>query len=406
MAALGCRIRLRHARKRLDWGEGPHRILYLRHDKIGDMVLATGIIKAIAVARPAVTIDVLASTLNSAVLAGNPYVGRVVTIDKRRPWTYLAAISRIRRTRYDAVVDPMILSPSLTTTLLACLSGARHRIGVMGRGNDSTLTMPVPAIEEAVHYIDRSAALLEAFGLEPRRQMAAAAGLGVGSTGCGLWKPELFLNAAELREGEAHWRAADVLMRGQSKHAGPRRLVVNVSASETAKYWPPGHFIATITQIRKTFPELSTLIVGTPQDFSCVAAIGREANVRAVFTPHYRQMMAIIAASDVVLTPDTSVTHVASAFRKPAVVLFVGGGAACYGTYGVPGRVISSGGASLEVIGVEPVVRALQALLTLQRERRESLLPREGSIGILQNDRYRHSPAKSRLRQSSTRSNP
>ena len=43
-------------------------MLYLRYDRIGDMVLATGIIKAIVSAQPTVTVDVLASLANAAVL--------------------------------------------------------------------------------------------------------------------------------------------------------------------------------------------------------------------------------------------------------------------------------------------------------------------------------------------------
>jgi ADP-heptose:LPS heptosyltransferase len=348
------------------------------------MVLATGIIKAIATARPTITVDVLASTRNAAVLNGNPHVGSVITIDKRRPWTYLNAIWRVRSTRYDAVVDSMVLSPSLTTTLLSCLSGARHRIGVGGRGNDSTLTLPVPAVEDAVHYIDRSAALLAAFGLEPRRQMPAKLRADAPGTveacsaplgGWGIWKPELFLTSLELREAETHWHFSDMMSRGASKAIGRQRLVVNISASTSTKCWPVGCFVATIAYFRKAFPEVAILVIGAPQDHARMAHIAGEAGVQVAFTSHYRQMMAIVASSDVVLTPDTAVTHIASAFMKPAVVMFVGKGAACYGPYGTFGRVISSAGPSLEQIEVDPVIRALEALIVAARQCKILRLP-------------------------------
>src|SRR3982074_3666894 len=94
-------MRPRDSRERPDWSAGPHRVLYLRYDRIGDMVLATGIIRAIVSAQPTVTVDVLASVVNAAVLRGNPHVKAVVTIDKKRPWTYLSAILRIRRGPHD-----------------------------------------------------------------------------------------------------------------------------------------------------------------------------------------------------------------------------------------------------------------------------------------------------------------
>src|SRR4030081_2062524 len=84
IATVASLMRPRDSRERPDWSAGPHRVLYLRYDRIGDMVLATGIIKAIVSAQPTVTVDVLASVVNAAVLRGNPHVKSVFTIDKKR----------------------------------------------------------------------------------------------------------------------------------------------------------------------------------------------------------------------------------------------------------------------------------------------------------------------------------
>jgi heptosyltransferase II len=359
-----------------DWSGGAGRVLYLRPDRIGDMVLATGILRAIASAQPRVAIDVLASTINARVLVGNPHVRTVITLDKRRPWSYLRAVSHIRRAGYDAIVDSMVLRPSLTAAILMCLSGARHRIGIEGRGNEGILTLSVSAIEEAVHYIDRSAAVIAAFGLDPRRTAAAllpsrgssfsdCAPSGTG--GWGIWQPELFLSAEEVREGEQYWCAAGPFV---SKRGHGRRLLVNVSASKSTKYWAVERFVATLARVRRSFPDLSILVIGLPQDLARMTQIAREANVGVAHTPNYRQMMAIVAASDWVFTADTSVTHVASAFRKPVLVMFVGDGGCWYGPYGTTGKVISTGGPSLQSLEVEPVVGALTQLIAAERERR------------------------------------
>jgi ADP-heptose:LPS heptosyltransferase len=369
-------MRPRDSRERPDWSAGPHRVLYLRYDRIGDMVLATGIIKAIVSAQPTVTVDVLASVVNAAVLRGNPHVKSVVTIDKKRPWTYLSAILRIRRARYDAVVDAMVLGPSLTSLLLMWASRARHRIGVAERGNDSALTVLVNRVHDAVHFVDHSAALLAAFGVDPRGSSAkrrgtlptagtyATARSSSPGTGWGIWQPELFLTQAELHEGEAHWHSAE----GLAPHRGGdrRRLVVNVSASSRERYWPEEHFITTLNRIRTRFPDVVSLIIGSPQDAVRMEQIARGAHALVAYTPHYRQMMAIVAGSDLVLTADTSVTHVASAFRKPAVVMFPAGGGACWGPYGTAGHIVSTDAPSLESTDVYPVMRALEALIAAQ----------------------------------------
>jgi ADP-heptose:LPS heptosyltransferase len=370
-------MRPRGSREPPNWSAGPHRVLYLRYDRIGDMVLATGIIKAIVSAQPTVTVDVLASVGNAAVLRGNPYVEAVVTIDKKRPWSYLTALLRIRRARYDAVVDAKVFAPSLTSILLMWASRARHRIGIAGRGNDFALTMLVNRVQDAVHWVDRSAALLAAFGVDPLRRSAERRGVLLRSgtypaarsstptTGWGIWRPELFLTPAEMREGEARWRSADGL--APYRRGARRRLVVNVSASSRERYWPEEHFIATLIRIRIHFPDVSTLVIGSPDDAARMAQIARGAGTLAAYTPHYRQMMAVVARSDLVFTADTSVTHVASAFRKPAVVMFVGGGGACWGPYGTPGHIISTDAPSLEFTDVDPVIQALEALIAAER---------------------------------------
>jgi ADP-heptose:LPS heptosyltransferase len=377
IATVASLMRPRDSRERPDWSAGPHRVLYLRYDRIGDMVLATGIIKAIVSAQPTVTVDVLASVVNAAVLRGNPHVKAVVTIDKKRPWTYLSAILRIRRARYDAVVDAMVMGPSLTSLLLMWASRARHRIGVAERGIDSALTVLVNRVHDAVHFVDHSAALLAAFGIDPQRSSAKRRGTlptsdsyptarsSSPTTGFGIWRPELFLTRAELHEGEARWHSAEDLTRYRRRDR--RRLVVNVSASSRERYWPEEHFVTTLNRIRKRFPEVVPLIIGSPQDAVRMAQIARGADTLVAPTPHYRQMMAIVARSDLVFTADTAVTHVASAFQKPVVVMFSGGGGACWGPYGTAGQIVSTDAPSLESADVNPGMRALEALIAAER---------------------------------------
>ena len=293
--------------ERPDWSARPHRVLYLRYDRIGDMILATGIIEAIAAAQPTVTVDVLASPANAVVLDGNPHVHEVLTFDKKRPWTFPKTVARVRRAHYDAVLDAMVLSPSLTTVLLMWASGARHRIGVAGRGNEFALTVGVPRARHAVHYVDHSAALLSAFGVDPqprerreareerRDQAADARGpathavLDAPAGGWGLWKPRLYLTDDELAAGERHWEALSV---GRGREPGATwRLAANVSAGDQTRYWPEDRFIETLTWLREAHPDVSVLIIGAPQDGERIGRIARGAGVPAAHTPRVRDMM-------------------------------------------------------------------------------------------------------------------
>ena len=374
------------------WSTRPHRVLYLRYDRIGDMILATGIIEAIVRAHPSVTVDVLASPANAAVLRGNPHTGQVVIFEKQRPWTYLRTLRQIRAARYDAVLDAMVLSPSLTTSILMLLSGARHRVGVAGRGTEFALTLPVPRARHAVHYVDHSAALLSAFGVDPQPRSPSAtydshaprpdaadpaggaprpsgqvsiASLDAPVGGWGVWRPQLYLNEDEMAGGAAQWAAA-VPAETRSDPSAPRvrRLVVNVSAGDQTRYWPEDRFIAAITWIRERFPSLALLIVGSPHDHERMERIGTGGGIPVASTPGMRDMMAVVALSDIVFTADTSVTHVASAYGKPAVVMFPRGRGALYGPYGTAGRVVSTPAPTLQSLAVAPALAVLDEVIT------------------------------------------
>jgi ADP-heptose:LPS heptosyltransferase len=359
MAAIGWLMSSHHDVP--DWGSRRHRVLFLRYDRIGDMVMSTGTIKAIAQSHATITVDVLASASNASVLNGDPYVGTVIVVNKKRPWSYVEALARIRRERYDAIIDPMVLKPSFTTALLMWFSGVRHRIGVAGRGNDSLWTLPVAPVPGAKHYIDRSNALAAAFGVQVQPPPSRT-GQASNTISAAPYRPELYLSDDERERGRSCWLEAYPVSAGRV--ASPR-LVVNVSAGNPVRYWPEDRFVAALRDIRLRHPQLAILVVGTPADSERMARIASGAGVPIAQTPSYRQMMAIVAAGDLVFTADTSITHIASAYSKPSLVMFVGDGASGFGPYDTPGVVIAAQPPSLETLEVEPVTRALEELVAM-----------------------------------------
>ena len=107
-----------------DWSARSTRVLFLRHDRAGDMILTTGIMRAIARSHDTIELDVLASPLNAPILDESDFVRGVITIDIRHPATYWRAVRQMRRAHYDAVIDCMPTGASVTTLLLMAASGA------------------------------------------------------------------------------------------------------------------------------------------------------------------------------------------------------------------------------------------------------------------------------------------
>ncbi len=323
------------------WGSREHRVLFLRHDRIGDMILSTGLLRAIADSHTTIKLDVLASPANAPVLREDPHVDNVIVFDRTKPTGYFSALRRLRRTKYDAVIDCMPTAPSLTTLLLMWASGATHRVGVAGRGNDAALTLPVPSNRDAVHVVDQLAALAAAFGVHRHRVS---------------FHPRLYLAEREQERASETWG-------GGSAESG-RRLLVNVSAGRAFRRWPDERYVAVIRHALARESRLRVVVIAAPDDRERAETIAQDSGARFVSTPSLRDALALVATADFLFTPDTGVAHAASAFERPAVVMHIDGTARQWGLYQSPGRELSSPDGTLASLELPPVLAALDALLT------------------------------------------
>jgi heptosyltransferase-2 len=324
---------------RPDWGARPFRVLFLRHDRAGDMIVSTGVMRAIARSHPTITMDVLASPANAAILDANDYVANVIVFDKRKLSRYLPTALRLRRARYDAVIDCMVTAPSVTTLLLVFASGASHRIGIAGRGNDAAFNVLVPmAAAPDAHMVDRIADLAQAFDVV---------------LDAGARQPTLQVTDDERARAESVWGAS----------GAARRVLINVSAGTSERLWADDNYVAVMHHLRAREPATSFVIIAAPSERERGERIARGGGGTFAPTPSLRDALALVATSDFVLTPDTSIAHAVSAFQKPSVAMYVRGKAERWGLYGTVGRNIEHTEPSLETLPVDRVIEAIDHVL-------------------------------------------
>jgi ADP-heptose:LPS heptosyltransferase len=330
---------------RPDWASRPHRVLFLRHDRAGDMVLSTGVMRAIATSHPRISLDVLASPANAAVIEGASYIHDVIVFERKRLGRYFATARRLRRARYDAVIDCMVTAPSVTTLLLVAASGARHRVGIAGRGNDAAFTVTVPPDDRpSAHMVDLLAALAPAFGVEPTAAVK---------------RPTLELTDAERRRADIMWNTAPKAT----------RVLVNLSAGTGERTWPDENYAAVIRHIRERDPDAAVRIITAPNESARGDTVAAQSGGVLARTPGIRDAFALVASANFVFTPDTSITHAASAFRIPSVIIFVRGKAERWGLYDTPGRNVEHTEQVLASLPLERVLRAVDEVLDESVER-------------------------------------
>src|SRR6476469_9827299 len=175
-----------------------YRVLFIRYERIGDMIMATSLIRNIASALPSGKVDVLATPTTAPVLEGNPYVGQILLLERKSFRSYGDLMRRLRRERYTVMVDGRINNPPVftSTPLLMYAGRARFRVGARGDRRPRIYNVCVPEWNRVEHYIEGSKQLAVPFGVDPKTVD---------------WQPEIFLSDEERSEAEARWKEAVAL---------------------------------------------------------------------------------------------------------------------------------------------------------------------------------------------------
>jgi lipopolysaccharide heptosyltransferase II len=318
----------------------PLRVLVLRYDMIGDLVLTTGAIRQIAASRPEMEVDVLARASVAPVLEHLPFIRHVIPFDvtatRRHPPPGLLA--RVRRQGYDVVVDGMSFRHATPTSsvLLLAAAGAPYRVGLASTRNRFLYNLPVDPVP-ARHYAEQCAILALPFGLD------------FDTTD---WRPRLAVSNEERGAAAMKWSG---LGRGL-------RLFVNITAADRYKEWPDERMVAVLRRVRADHASLRVIVSGAPDQGARLARVAEAAGVTWSTQP-LRGAMALVATADLVLSPDTGIVHIAAAFDRPTVSLHKRN-TRMWTPYRVPSRaVFSSDDHSVISIQTDEVTAAVTGLL-------------------------------------------
>ena len=322
----------------------PLKVLFLRYERIGDMIMSTGMIRVLSQVAAGKQIDVVGNSLTLPVLENNPHVGKAFTLDRKSWKSYVRLAARIRAEKYDVIVDGRINNPKVftSTPMLMLAASVPYRLGVSGGNNDRVYNVRVKAFDRVTRYIEASMALTEPFGIVPTQHD---------------WRPEIFLSEHEQSAAEAVWTRASKRL----QHPEKTRFLVNLSASETKRRWPDERFIEALREIREKYPQMPIVVIALPVESERARTVAAAINAEYAPTPNLRDALALVGSSTLVFTPDTSISHAASAFDKPAVILLK---ADCtpYAPWETEGELVLWEGETIDSLPTSAVVGALLRL--------------------------------------------
>jgi ADP-heptose:LPS heptosyltransferase len=276
------------------------RVLLIRQDRIGDVLVSTPLITALRRAHPAMVIDILLSTNNVAALPGLPGIGRA-WIYERTFLSMVRVLREIRRQCYDVAVDLMD-NPSATSTAFCVLSGARWTVG-LEKENDYSYDVRVPLRSRRDHHIiERLSPLAEVFGVP-----SSAAEMPV------QYEPR----------GTSRAFAASVYRElGITDRC---KIALNISAGSERRFWGTERYRSIIRHLVAAHPAAAVLVLCKPGDELRAKEVsqGIDGMYSVPSSPSFDGFAALVAHLDALITPDTSVVHLASAFGVPSVVMYI-----------------------------------------------------------------------------------
>lgn len=288
------------------------RILFITLSNIGDAVLTTPALEALHQRFPEASMDLVADSRSSSIFAHCPYRDHIFHKNKKAGWRGLVnLVRRLRRTRYDLVVD-------LRTDGLAYLLSAKKRL---------TKRKAKPAGPHAVEY-----------------PMAAIASLLPPATPippCQIW-----LQTEQTQLAKA-WL---------SRLPGNRWLALGPGANWAPKIWPAPAFIALVHAVKHRFDGVA--LVGSPQDRARCQRVAADLPLPYMDlcgATDLLQAAAVLQQTSLFVGNDSGLGHLAAAAGTPTVTVFGPGQPERYRPWGGYSRWLTAPGNDLSNLAPEPV---------------------------------------------------
>lgn len=299
----------RFARQRSLRKEQIGKILVIRLDDIGDVILATPVLRNLKESFPDATIDLMVKSSTQDVVVNNPWVNRIWTLEPfwmrtakpSGPMRWLLLIRQLRKEGYDLVLE---LRGNPFNLILAFLSGSRHRVGYGAQGLGFLLTAVVPYDNNARHEIDRNLDVLRGLGLPVRSK-----------------KPEFFIPDTAARLTERFLKACRV-------SDDDLLVCIHPGAPWLPKRWPKERFAAVAEALIGKYGS-KIVLIGNADEMRLCSAVrdqitlgNRNHVVVAAGITNLHGTAALIKRAVLFIGNDSGPMHMAHAFETNTVALF------------------------------------------------------------------------------------
>ena len=284
-------------------------LIVRQHNQFGDLLASVSLFRAFKESYPDCKITLIASPENYFAIEKNEYVDHLFVFNKRKIFSpdYFTKLTRILRQKYDVAVVPATVAVSKTSCILAALSKSKKKIGpasLNGEPNPMAfvfhyrINLDWKKCPDA-HVSDFIQDIIRPIGVSTKD----------------------FTSSILIEQSDKDF-AREFL---DSLEIKPDEYLIgfHIGAGKPQNRWPLEKFIKLIYLIEKDF-KIKLFFTGTEADKSEIDYIQSNLNIDAGYflNKSIPQLAALISESDLFITNDTGVMHVAGAVKTPQISIF------------------------------------------------------------------------------------
>ena len=283
------------------------KILIIRADYIGDVVLATPVLKPLREKFKDDEITFLTSKNSMEILESNPHIDRVIGYDP--PWffripvvhafrEYLKLREKIIKEKYEIAVDLRGDLRNIFFLMFLCKIPRRVSFGASGGGY---LLTDCVKWSQGRHESDYHMDLVEYLGGDKKRKTM----------------PQIYLSKLELAQGVN-------FMASLFGEKTPPVVIIHPGARTPMKRWKPERYSILAERLISEYG-VNILFTGSPNESGLVEDIMSRMKSKAVSIAgrvnSLMMLASIIKKSSLLIAPSTGPVHIASAIGVPVIVL-------------------------------------------------------------------------------------
>lgn len=278
------------------------RILIVRTDRIGDVLLSTPVIRALRDYYPHAYIAMMVSPYAKEIVEGNPDLDEVIIYDKKqkhKKWRRSVKFAlNLKKKRFDLAI---ILHPTNRVHLVTFFAGIPKRVGY-DRKLGFLLTDRIKHIKQSgeKHELEYALDLVRYLGIEPRDKSLLMPIKAVSEA----WVEELF--------GREGINKTDKL------------LAIHPGASCVSKIWPLERFAQVADKLIEKYG-FKVLIIAGPKDIARAAEVSknmRHPSVNLAAKTSVSQLASLLKRCRLFISNDSGPVHIAGAVGAPVISIF------------------------------------------------------------------------------------